>query len=159
MSPIVVISVLFTAALWFLWVRLSAILPPYEALIRRLPEGHYDELCEFTPDGSRATDPLFWTESCGNAGQMERLRIAFIRLQIVQSLRKDHLISRDDARVIWFKLFRQALYTLVALGENDIRHKFARKALKCYCEILLRTNTLCETELGPKCLLRLPDLL
>lgn len=131
----------------------------------RLPEGHYEKLCGFSPDGDQRNDDSFWKASEGVHGLLERQRVSFYYLKLIQAHRREGALSLEDASSIWAYLLAQIFFTALALSLASIgglwrcHHRAARRAVGTYCNLLLHTNTLCFSATCHKCPLSLPDLL
>lgn len=146
--------------------RKRNLLASCEELISKMPNGEYEILCDFLPDETNASDVDFWPVSKGCAGLIKRIRVSYLCLRLVQAFRREGRVGRDDARIIWAKMTKQMVYSLIAVPEaavcyfvNDARHIAARESVRFYCELIVRTSNLCVTNNAPECMFKLHDLL
>lgn len=141
-------------------------LSEYQILRNKLPEdSRVEDVIDFAPGEPRQNDPLFWTQISRLPGLIILLHESFIYSRIVQLHRKKGYISKEHARGVWMKTAQQAGKTALAVLEAGAsclipnNHNSARKAVDYYCQIVIRTSTLCYAEGVPECPVRLPDLL
>ncbi len=111
-------------------------------------------------------DRAFWNASGGLRGQLRRLSIMFIFLQLIQIHFRDHRISAHDALSIWKRVALQLAFSLLALPEAfisylipQVPHIAARKSADFFHDLVLLTQTLCTTSRAPACILHVRELL
>jgi hypothetical protein len=126
-----------------------------------MPPFHYEDLCELVIEDPEHGDSYFWDKSEGIIGVLHRLKTSFRCLQLIQAHRQEGKIYKSDARYVWKRMARQMGYSLLTLtlGPTHMRIVAARQALNSYCELIMRTYSVCYSDGGPACLLTLRDLL
>jgi hypothetical protein len=135
-------------------------------LLQKLPfRNQYEHLSGFA-DFVQQDYAKMWEESGGLLGIIARLYISMICVRLIQIHYRDGRLSRDDARYIWNKIALQALFSLLSLPESllcriwsEMPRLSTAASIGYYCEIVLRTNTLCVSPGSPACILQLNELL
>jgi hypothetical protein len=118
-----------------------------DVLINQKVDDRYDELCEYVVPGADLS--TFWTASDGLQGLIDRIHIAWRDIRIVQAHLSERHIAPTDGAAAWYMMAGQLIFTVLAFPEAifslmfDCEHRAALKALKFYCQLVLRTNTLC----------------
>jgi hypothetical protein len=117
-------------------------------LINRRPADKYEDLCDFATEGEVDDRSRFWAVSEGIRGSFNRIRLSRYDLRIVQARRAEGRISTADAAVVWWLLAGQLLFTILAIPEAVLcrlfgnHHAAALRALKFYCDLVLRAENL-----------------
>jgi hypothetical protein len=164
--PSLALSILVLSAV-FLLPRRRNFLSRCERLVSRLPDHLLEPLNPYVGLLLLGRhDRAFWKASGGLPGQLRRLSIMFIFLQLIQIHYSEGRISAQDALSIWKRVALQIGFTLLALPEAfvsyiipQLPHIAARKSADVFHSLVLRTQALCATDAAPPCMHAVRDLL